>query len=211
MKKAIKKIKFVIVLALTIVGGLAGSWAWKYYQLPLLPDNTDYKTLAERASKAEKLAKQMRLSEKYCFLVDYSIPSGTPRLYVWSFDEKRVVAKTYVMHGPGGGSTNEKPVFSNKLGSNCSSLGRFAVTHEHGKRNKSGYYIRGLDFNNQTARSRALMIHRAAWVDMNCWRTYIPLNSKCCLGCLTISSRGLDYIAQIMNSESKDVLLWNFY
>lgn len=200
----------VFVAVLIAVGGFFARWAWKYYQLPMLPDNSRYESLAERAESAEKVARRMGLSERYCLLVDYSIPSGTPRMFVWSFEENRVVASTYVMHGPGMGSTDEKPVFSNKPGSNCSALGRFAVTHEHGNRNKSGYYIRGLDFDNQSARGRALMIHKAKWVDMNCWRTYIPLNGKCCLGCLTISSRGLEYLSKLIDGERKQMLLWSF-
>lgn len=210
MKKKGCVFMMVFVAVLIAVGGFFARWAWKYYQLPMLPDNSRYESLAERAESAEKVARRMGLSEKYCLLVDYSIPSGTPRMFVWSFEENRVVASTYVMHGPGMGSTDEKPVFSNKPGSNCSALGRFAVTHEHGNRNKSGYYIRGLDFDNQSARGRALMIHKAKWVDMNCWRTYIPLNGKCCLGCLTISSRGLEYLSKLIDGERKQMLLWSF-
>lgn len=207
IKKTIWALATIVLMG---IGGFFAFWAWKYYQLPLLPDYGRYESLAERAESARTVAKRMGLSEKYCLLVDYSIPSGTPRMFVWSFDEGRVLASTYVMHGPGMGSTDEKPVFSNKPGSNCSSLGRFAVTREHGNRNKSGYFIRGLDMDNQSARARGLMIHKGKWVDANCWREYIPLNRKCCQGCLTISSRGLNYIAHIVESERKQVLLWSF-
>lgn len=209
MKKSKIKI-FTILLPLLAVGGFVVNWAWKYYQLPLFPDNSRYESIVERAEAAKTVAHRIGLSEKYCFLVDYSIPSGTPRMFVWSFDEGRVIASTYVMHGSGMGSTDETPVFSNRPGSNCSALGRFAVTHEHGNRNKTGYYIRGLDSDNQTARSRALMIHRAKWVDINCWRKYIPINSKCCQGCLTTSSRGMEYIGRLMEQEPKQILLWNY-
>ena len=87
--------------------------------------NDDKMTLDQRAIKAYQYAKRHRMNTRYAFLVDYSIPSGTPRLFVWDYDKKKVVARTYVMHGIGGGSTKEEPVFSNKPGSMCSSLGRF--------------------------------------------------------------------------------------
>ncbi|MCQ2258397.1 MAG: murein L,D-transpeptidase catalytic domain family protein [Bacteroidaceae bacterium] len=199
-----------VLLVFLCVGGFFVLWAWKYYQLPLLTDNSKYESLAERAESAEKVARFMGLNEKYCILVDFSMPSGTPRMFVWSFEEKRVMASTYVMHGPGKGSTDEKPVFSNKPGSNCSTLGRFAVTHEHGNRNKSGYFVRGLDVDNQSARARGLMIHRSKWVDVNCWRNYIPLNKKSCKGCFTTSSKGMDYIGKIVDEEKKQILLWSF-
>lgn len=201
---------FPILLIIFVVGLFVAFWAWKYYQLPLFPDNSRYESLAKRAESAKNVSRIMGLSEKYCILVDFSIPSGTPRMFVWSFEEERVVASTYVMHGSGMGSTDEKPVFSNKPGSNCSSLGRFAVTHEHGNRNKSGYFVRGLDFDNLSARSRGLMVHKAVWVDMNCWRNYIPMNSKCCMGCFTTSSRGMDYIGRLVKQEPKQILLWSF-
>lgn len=209
-RKTKKRIIVIMTVILIAIGAFIAQWAWKYYQLPLVPDSSKYENMAERAKKAEKVAKSMGLSDRYCLLVDYSIPSGQPRMFVWSFDEDRVVASTYVMHGPGKGSTDEKPVFSNKPGSNCSSLGRFAVTHEHGRRNKSGYYVRGLDLDNQSARGRGLMIHKSRWVDANCWRKYIPLNAKSCQGCFTISSRGMDYVGRLVEGEKKQILLWSY-
>lgn len=203
-------LSFSFLSVLLLVGAFIAFWTWKYYQLPLLPDDSRYDSMTERAERAQKVAHRMGLSDRYCIFVDFSLPSGTPRMFVWSFDEGRVIASTYVMHGPGMGSTDAKPVFSNKPGSNCSSLGRFAVTHEHGNRNKTGYFVRGLDTDNQSARSRALMVHRAKWVDINCWRQYIPLNPRCCMGCFTTSSRGMDYIGRLMEQEPKQILLWSY-
>ena len=93
----------------------------------------DY-TISERASEALEYARKHKLNEDYVLLLDYSIPSGTPRLFVWSFSENKIVARTYVMHGVGGGSTAEKPVFSDKMGSKCSTLGKFKVTTKHGSK-----------------------------------------------------------------------------
>ena len=142
---------------------------------------------------------------------DYRVPSGTPRLFEWDFHKKTIAASTYVMHGPGGGSTEEQPKFSNRPGSKCSSLGRFLVTKEHGTRNKSGFRMKGLDIDNQSAYARGLMIHGAKWVDTYCWRRYIPLNAKCCQGCVTVSSRGMNYLRPLINKEQKPLLLWNYY
>ena len=90
--------------------------------LPEWPDCREYKTIEERAEKALAFAKRHNMNEHYALFVDYGIPSGTPRLFVWDFHQKKIVASTYVMHGPGGGSTDERPVFSNKPGSECSSM-----------------------------------------------------------------------------------------
>lgn len=194
----------------TIAGTFFLHWGWKYYGLPELPDYREYESLEERADFALAYAKRHNLNEHYALFVDYGIPSGTPRLFVWDFGKNKIVASTYVMHGTGGGSTDEKACFSNRPSSKCSSLGRFLVTKEHGQRNKRGFRIKGLDFANRTAYGRGLMIHKAGWVDLHCWKKYIPLNEKCCQGCVTISSRGLDYLHPLIMNERKPLLLWNF-
>jgi hypothetical protein len=198
----------LLLIVVVAVGGLY--WAWKYYGLPEFPDRREYKTIEERAEKALAFAKRHDMNELYALFVDYSIPSGKPRLFVWDFQQKKIVASTYVMHGPGGGSTAERPQFSNRPGSGCSSLGRFLVTKEHGNLNKRGFRLKGMDLDNQTAYARCLMIHGSGWVDRNCWKDYIPLRPKSCLGCVTVSSRGLNYLNPLIKNEKKPLLLWNF-
>lgn len=199
-----------VMVVLTVVVALACHVAWKYYGLPAMPDRREYKTIEERAAKALAFARRHGLNDHYALFVDYGVPSGTPRLFVWDFQKNSIAASTYVMHGPGGGSTAEKACFSNRPGSQCSSLGRFRVTKEHGTRNKRGFRLKGLDIDNQTAYARGLMIHGARWIDRHCWRRYIPLNSKCCQGCITVSSRGMNYLKPLIEGESKSLLLWNF-
>ena len=199
---------FVLLFVGIVLFGL--HWAWKYYGLPELPDRREYKTIEERAEKALAFARRHNMNEKYALFVDYGIPSGTPRLFVWDFHQKRIVASTYVMHGPGGGSTAERPHFSNRPGSNCSALGRFLVTKDRGNRLKRSFRLKGMDFDNQTAYARGIMIHSAKWVDTWCWKKYIPLNSKCCQGCVTVSSRGMGFLWTLINKEKKPLLLWSF-
>ena len=210
MRRILKSLFLTVIGLVAALGIIAGYYAYKYYQLYLFPDISVYEDIEQRVVAARKIVGRRGLSQKYCFFLDYSIPSGTPRLFVWDFEEEKIVVSTYAMHGSGGGSTDEKPVFSDRHGSHCSSLGRFAVTHQHGTKNKSGYFLRGLDFSNRTARARGLMIHKSRWVDANCWRRYIPLNSRSCMGCVTISSRGMDYIGRIMKGEQKEILLWSY-
>lgn len=208
-----KAIKILIGVVLAAVIGIFGFWGYKYYvcQGPTAQLDGDYTEYLSRcAVEAKDYAKVRNLNDRYCIFVDYSIPSGTPRVFVWSFEKEKVVYSTYTMHGPGKGSTDEKPVFSNLPGSKCSSLGHFAVTKEHGSRNKRGYRIKGLDVANKTAYGRGLMIHRAKWVDNNCLREYIPLQPKCCLGCITVSTRGMNYLDKLIKGEKKQMLLWTF-
>lgn len=200
----------LVVFLLAVVGIPALWWAWKYYQLPEFPDHRNYKTIEERADRALAFARRHNMNEHYVLFVNYTIPSGKPRLFVWDFENKRIVATSYVMHGPGGGSTDKKPRFSNRPGSNCSSLGRFLVTKDRGTKLKRSFRLKGMDFDNQTAYARGLMIHSSMWVDSHCWMDYIPLHSPSCKGCVTVSSRGMSYLWELINNEKKPLLLWNF-
>lgn len=80
-----------VILLLTIVAAVFGlHWAWKYYGLPEWPDRREYKTIEERAEKALAFARRHNMNEHYALFVDYGIPSGTPRLFVWDFHQKRL-------------------------------------------------------------------------------------------------------------------------
>ena len=209
------KKKILVFLTLLILCGAAaglGYWAYRQYGevIPELPEWQNYEDLETRAVEAQKVAHRRGLSEDYCLFVDYSIPSGTPRLFVWSFQENKAVASTYVMHGPGLGSTAEEPVFSNAPGSKCSSLGEFAVTKNHGAKLKRSFRLRGLELANRTAWGRGLMIHRSTWVDRHCGKKHIPLHEKSCSGCVTVSSPGMAYLEKLINRQSKQLLLWSY-
>lgn len=173
-------------------------------------DQLYWSTISAIADDSEDYAKKHNLSDQYCVLVDYGLPSGTPRVYVWSFKEKKILFKAYTMHGSGGGSTDEEPVFSNKLGSNCSTLGNFAITRQHGTINPTGYRLKGLDAENANAWERALMIHDSYWVDSYCDEEYIPLSEVICQGCVTVNVKAMEKIGCLVESERRMILLRSF-
>lgn len=47
--------------------------------------------VSQHAEEALKFAKQKGLNTNYAIFVDYSIPSGTPRLFVWDFKAQKIV------------------------------------------------------------------------------------------------------------------------
>ena len=167
-------------------------------------------SLPERAVKARTYAQRHGLNTNYAIFVDYGLPSGTPRLFIWDFNEGKVVSKIHVMHGCGGGSTDENPVFSNKTGSNCSSLGKFEVTRSHGSKLKRSYRVKGLEASNSNAWNRGIMIHSAKWVDVHKRDKYVPLHEKSCKGCFTVSSDGMRQLARLIEEEDTPILLWSW-
>lgn len=204
-----KKALLIVLLSLFGLGVVVFVCCPLRYLFDGFPDKA-YANMALRADDALKFAKRHRLSTRYCFFVDYSLPSGEPRFFVWDFKKRRVIASSHCMHGPGGGSTAETPQFSNRPGSNCSSLGRFRVTHQGGEKLKRSFRCEGLDRSNSKAFTRGIMIHSARWVDRYRRQRYIPLNANACKGCFTLSSRGKAHVNDIMEKESKNVLLWSY-
>lgn len=211
MKKLLKRVCITVLLMAVAAVALFGMhWGWKYYFLSDFPGSSAYETVERRVDDALTFAHQHKMNEHYALFVDYSIPSGKPRMYVWDFEKKKIVYCAYVMHGPGGGSTDKVAHFSNVPESYCSSLGRFLVTKEHGHTLKRSFRLKGMDDDNQTAYKRGLMIHNAKWVDQWCWKKYIPLNGVVCLGCVTVSRRDMTYLLNLINGEKKPLLLWSY-
>jgi len=200
---------FKIVISIILLA-VCGCLAWQYHQDETVPTAEDTASLRKHAELALEYAREHDMNTRYAFFTDYGIRSGKPRFFVWDFKKDRVVYKTFAMHGPGMGSTAKAPVFSNKFGSNCSSLGKFEVTKEHGAKMKRAMRLRGLESRNSNAFKRGLMIHGAYWVNKNKWRRYIPLNRVACQGCVTLTTYGSAHVRKIVMAEDEPILLWNF-
>ncbi|WP_410220424.1 murein L,D-transpeptidase catalytic domain-containing protein [Pedobacter sp.] len=84
---------------------------------------------SEKLQEAYIFCKKNQLDTAICIMVDMSIPSGKNRLFVYDFKQKKVIISGLCAHGVGGGSTATKPVFSNEVGSNCTSLGKYKVNN----------------------------------------------------------------------------------
>lgn len=98
-------------------------------------------------------------------VIDYSLPSTEPRLWVFDLQQERLLYAEHVAHGRGSGD-NQAERFSNVEGSHQSSLGLFltAETYHGG----NGYSLRldGLEQGiNDRARERLIVMHGAPYVD----------------------------------------------
>ncbi len=98
-------------------------------------------------------------------VIDYSLPSTEPRLWVFELAPLRLLYHEHVAHGRGSGENLAKR-FSNIEGSHQSSLGLFrtAETYQGG----NGYSLRmdGLEPGiNDRARARAIVMHGAPYVN----------------------------------------------
>jgi len=103
-------------------------------------------------------------------IIDYSLPSYKPRLWVIDMENRTVIYEELVAHGMGsprgsGGDMERAKDFSNLLGSRKSSLGLFVTAETY--QGRHGYTLRldGLeDGINDNARERLIVLHGAHYV-----------------------------------------------
>ncbi len=125
--------------------------------------NPEVLTLAARAADCAR--KQGMLDGFHRLaVIDYSLPSTTPRLWVFDVDRGRLLFQELVAHGR---NTGEQLAarFSNVEGSKMSSLGLFQATETYNGSNGYSLRLRGLDAGfNDNALSRAIVMHGAPYV-----------------------------------------------
>jgi hypothetical protein len=123
-----------------------------------------------------KSANPGKVKKPYLYYVDYGLSNTTPRGYVFDMEKMTVVDGPFtVAHGRGSASPSEnKPVrFSNRQGSNATSLGLYLAQETYGFSGKSGgrrYTSVGLRLQglsgryNSAARARGVVAHGAPYV-----------------------------------------------
>ncbi|MDP1930811.1 MAG: murein L,D-transpeptidase catalytic domain family protein [Gammaproteobacteria bacterium] len=98
-------------------------------------------------------------------IIDFSLPSSEQRLWLFDLDTQSLILRELVAHGQGSGD-NYASEFSNIEGSHQSSIGLFRTQESY--TGQHGYSLRmdGLEPGiNDQARSRAIVIHGADYVD----------------------------------------------
>ena len=153
------------------------------------------------------------LSENYAIVVDYSKPSGKHRFFVCDLKKEKIIASSLCAHGAGKGSTISNPVFSNEVGSNCSSLGYYKITGRH-QMSSSGlpsFRLQGLDTSNSNAMKRGILIHSAKLVSycrLGIYPFYLPLDRRISSGCFAIDIDMMDVVGDLVDKEKKPILLY---
>lgn len=98
-------------------------------------------------------------------VIDFSLPSSEPRLWIFDLQTHALLLKDLVAHGKGSGDNYAK-AFSNVEGSNQSSIGLFRTQESYVGQNGYSLRLDGLEAGvNDQARNRAIVIHAADYVD----------------------------------------------
>lgn len=104
-------------------------------------------------------------SPKTLTIIDYSLPSAEPRLWVLDLKTGRALYQEIVAHGRGSGG-NLATTFSNAADSHQTSLGLFMTEDTYVGQNGYSMRLNGLEPGiNDHARDRAIVMHGAPYVD----------------------------------------------
>ncbi len=166
----------------------------------------------QKAAEAFAYCKVNKFNVDFCILIDMRIHSGLKRFFVWDFNKDTITHSFLVSHGCGSNPwatdyTKENPVFSNKDGSHCSSLGKYKI----GQRAFSNwgvhikYVLHGLDTTNSNALARYIVFH--SWEATPNEETY-PDGTPEGWGCPTLSNENFELIDAILQKTEKPVLMW---
>lgn len=118
------------------------------------------------AVRAAECARRQGFLESFHHLavIDYSLPSTKPRLWVFDVDQGRLLFQELVAHGRNTGDRMARQ-FSNVDGSKMSSLGLFQTADTYYGSNGYSLRLRGLDAGfNDRALERAIVMHGAPYV-----------------------------------------------
>ena len=97
-------------------------------------------------------------------VIDYSLPSTQPRLFVFDLVARKLLFRELVAHGKNSGD-NRTNFFSNSPGSLATSLGLFVTEDTYVGGNGYSLRLRGLEEGvNDMARDRAIVMHGASYV-----------------------------------------------
>jgi len=97
-------------------------------------------------------------------VIDYSLPSDQPRLFVFNVASRKLLFRELVAHGKTSGG-NLARFFSNSPGSLATSLGLFVTADTYNGSNGYSLRLKGLEEGvNDMAWDRAIVLHGASYV-----------------------------------------------
>lgn len=162
-----------------------------------------------KADTLKLFCEKNKYNTDFCFLIDFSIHSGKKRIFVWDFKGDSIKYGGLVCHGYGLESTQSKPVFSNKEGSYCSSLGKYKIgVRAHSSWGINVHYkMHGLEKTNSNAFKRIVVLHSHTPVpNFQTYPVHLPLGYS--QGCPVISNDLMKKVDLLLKNTKKPPIMW---
>lgn len=165
--------------------------------------------LQAKADTAKQYCIDKNFDTNYCMLVDMLVHSGKKRFFLWDFNKDTIAYSSLCCHGYGQGSNETNPVFSNILGSYCTSLGKYKTgARAYSKWGINIHYkLHGLETSNSNAFNRIVVLHSHSYVpDYEIYPNHLPLGYS--QGCPVIDNYIMAILDEILKKTKKPILLW---
>ena len=163
---------------------------------------------SSKISEVKNFIKGKNYNQEIVFLIDFKIPSGKFRFFIYDLKSDKILQKGIVSHGSGSVISNSDQLkFSNIEGSYQSSLGKYEIANSYlGSFGKS-YRLKGLDKSNNNAMTRAIVLH-----SLDCVPDIETENLACLsLGCPMLSKNFFITTAKYIDNSKKAILLYAYY
>ncbi|MEP7110416.1 MAG: murein L,D-transpeptidase catalytic domain-containing protein [Ferruginibacter sp.] len=164
--------------------------------------------LKQYACDVKAYTSKNNLNNRYCFLIDMKIPSGSKRFFIYDLENDSIMQAGLVTHGSGINISGDSLAFSNNTGSNCTSLGKYKIGKSYHGKFGPAWKLYGLDRTNSNAFNRFVVLHAHPCVPEN---EIAPLEICRSWGCPTISPLFLSSVKKYLDNSSSPILLWIFY
>ena len=146
-------------------------------------------------------------NNRYCFMIDMEIASGSKRFFVFNLKDDSIVQAGLVTHGSGVNYSSGSIVYSNEPGSNCTSEGKYKIGKSYYGKFGLAYKLYGMDKSNSNAFNRFVVLHAHPCVPDN---EIAPLKICTSWGCPTVSPAFLNQLKIYISQSEKPILLWIF-
>ncbi|WP_419494467.1 murein L,D-transpeptidase catalytic domain-containing protein [Chryseobacterium bernardetii] len=163
---------------------------------------------ASKISEIKEFVKGKDYNQELAVFINFKIPSGKYRYFIYDLRNNKIVQKAIVAHGSGSVISGSNALkFSNVEGSYQSSLGKYAIGSSYIGQFGKAYRLKGLDSTNDNAMQRAIVLHSFSSVpDMESEKP-----TCLSLGCPMLSVNAFKETAKYINKSEKPIILYTFY
>lgn len=172
---------------------------------PAMNSSTEAFSLRGKANQIKLYVREKAFSEKYCFLIDMSIPSGMKRFFVYDISKGSIVFSGLVSHGSCNEGFLTDAKFSNTPSGGCTSIGKYKVGNSYRGQYGKAYKLYGLESTNSNAFRRAIVLHGFSCMPDE---EIYPRPACNSLGCTGVSYNFLTKISALIDQSDKPILLW---
>ena len=138
-------------------------------------------------------------NSKYLTIIDMNMSANTKRLFIINMDEKKIEHQSIVAHGRASGNEFAK-YFSNKINSHQSSIGFYQTAETYFGKHGLSLRLDGLEYSNNNARKRAIVIHSADYVSESFIKKFGRLGRS--FGCPSLPKEDYQEIIQKIKAGS---------